>query len=124
MARPVRKDQIVLPTECELCGAKFSNPSRAATHAGKRHKRGNRANQGGKTGVVGRSEAAEGSDTTMRGTPPTEAYVCEPLCMDRGDDWAKTPCLCGCHYQGMTARQMIKAAAEAGVEELYDDQDV
>ena len=90
---PVRKGQLVLPTECERDGAKFSNPSRAATHISKHPKPRIRSLEGGKT---------RGNQSIP------DTLVCLPSCLDRGAYWASTPCLCDCHFVGLTARQMIK----------------
>lgn len=102
----VRKEQSMVATTCSICYAKFSNPSRAATHVKKHRKQAIRTSSGG-------------VNAPSYSIPDT--VVCLPTCMDRGAYWASTTCLCDCHFQGPTARQMIKQAAEAGVEELYDD---
>jgi hypothetical protein len=50
----------------------------------------------------------------MVGDPPPDYLVCSPSCADRGDNFLSTHCLCDCHYQGRTARQMMKGAFERG----------
>lgn len=97
-------------TECEACGAKFSNPSRAIEHSQKRGK-----------GHFTRLTKTENNGADPRSTPilgpvfggtfpiPDE-LVCSPSCSDRGVYWEATLCQCNCHYQGPTARKMIKGA--------------
>lgn len=108
----IRKGQTVLPTEC-VCGAKMRNPTLAAAHAKRR---------GLKHFTLRQQAENDGSnppsppafDTTFGGRfPVPEHLVCSVTCLDRGDSRASTPCLCNCHYQGPTARRMIKEAGDA-----------
>lgn len=103
---PVKKGQLVLKTGCSICHRTQRNPTAAAKHVTRHRKQRpaveNNPPQLQEQGVNG---------PTFGGTwPIPDTVVCEATCLDRGDSRASTPCLCKCHYQGPTARQMIKEA--------------
>jgi hypothetical protein len=102
----VFRGQTMLFTQCESCGAKLRNPTAAARHAQKRgighYTRARKTeNEAINPGLPPENRAQNG--------PVPDNLACMVTCIDRGDYWASTPCLCPCHYQGLTARQMIKA---------------
>lgn len=57
----------------------------------------------------------------MSNHTPDDFFACSPSCVDRGADWTRTPCLCGCHYFGLTSRQMAKQTADSprDTDEVY-----
>lgn len=104
----VRKGQTMLAVQCLACGAGFKNPTTAARHALKRGK-GHYAKVDPTRKKPANPVLAPGFDPIKGGTLPVpDDLVCSALCMDRGEFWLATPCLCMCHYQGLTARRMIK----------------
>lgn len=111
----VRKGQTILKTECESCGATMRNPSSAAQHVHKRGKGHFTRRPSAKNEVINPGSDPEIGGINWGRMDVSEQVVCLPSCWDRGDHWLITPCLCACHYQGQTARQMIKAA--------HDDED-
>ncbi len=102
---PIRKGQAMIKTECGICGLVRSDPTKACAHIN-RHPRKPRKGQNNPP-----EEAKTfNTDPTFGGTRAIPDHlVCSPSCMDRGEPWASTACLCDCHYQGLTARQMVKA---------------
>lgn len=106
----VRKGQTILKTECESCGATMRNPSSAAQHVHKRGK-GHFTRRGKAQNEVINHALPPGFEGINGGRQEvSEQVVCIPTCWDRGDHWLITPCLCACHYQGRSARQLIKEA--------------
>lgn len=90
----------MLRTAC-VCGLEFTSPTRGYRHAQRfsaKHAHFLKEN---------------GPRTEVKTAPmvyhsPPDMLRCEASCIDRGDPWDQTPCLCNCHYVGQTSRQMAK----------------
>jgi hypothetical protein len=112
----IRKGQTVLSTECSACHAVMRNPTAAARHAQRKGKGHYARAAAAQNEGVNPTLPPENGGTFRVAYPVSDSVVCSPTCLDRGDPSPITPCLCNCHYQGPTARQMLKEASNADPE--------